>query len=48
MFGNFIKINELILKKIPKLLGKTALKTVIFVGLTAYWCVIIAGTLIKI
>jgi len=36
-----------LLKKIPNEIRKNKLKTGIFLGLSAYWGVIIVGTLIK-
>tara|TARA_B100000780_G_C20953041_1_gene380226 strand:- start:437 stop:562 length:126 start_codon:yes stop_codon:yes gene_type:complete len=34
-----------LLKRIPKEIKKNKLKTSIFLGLSAYWCLIILGTL---
>ena len=48
MLRNLNKIIEKILKKTLQLFSKTALKTGIFLGLTAYWCIIIVGTFMEI
>jgi hypothetical protein len=36
-----------LLKKLPNEIYKNKLKTGIFIGLSAYWVVIIAGTLVR-